>query len=125
MAIIENGDKPRNVGELQNVHLAYWLNGENYLKWSELNKTILKGKGKASHLTVDAPFEDDHTFKSSNEEDFMIMAWLWNSTVPKINYTCMFLNSTKVIWIAIEQFYYEAKDVAQIYDEKVKTMSVK
>jgi len=37
----------------------------------------------------------------------------------------MFLNSTKVIWIAIEQFYYEAKDVAQIYDEKVKTMSVK
>jgi len=30
----------------------------------KLIKTILKGKGKASHLTDDAPAEDDPTFTS-------------------------------------------------------------
>jgi len=35
----------------------------------------------------------------------MIMAWLWNSMVPEISDTCMFLNSAKAIWIAIEKTY--------------------
>jgi len=39
----------------------------------------LKGKGKTSHLTNDAPAEDDPTFKSWDEGDSMIMAWFWNS----------------------------------------------
>nr|KYP68253.1 hypothetical protein KK1_021873 [Cajanus cajan] len=31
-------------GELQSLHTAYRLNGKNYLKWSQLVRTILKGK---------------------------------------------------------------------------------
>jgi len=38
----------------------------------------LRGKGKASHLINDALVEDDTKLKSRDEEDFMIMAWLWN-----------------------------------------------
>ena len=92
------GDRFQTAGELQNVHSAYRLNGKNYLKWSQLIRTILKGKGKVSHLTDMAPDEQDAKFKSWDEEDSMIMAWLWNSMVPEISDTCMFLKSAKEIW---------------------------
>nr|KYP74174.1 hypothetical protein KK1_006842 [Cajanus cajan] len=55
----------------------------------------------------------------------MIMAWLWNSMVPEISDTCMFLKSAKEIWEAVEQTYSKAKDAAQIYDVKVKTVAAK
>lgn len=74
--ILETGDKSQTAGELQNVHSAYRLTGKNYLKWSQLIRTILKGKGKISHLTDAAPDENDAKFKSWDEEDSMIMAWL-------------------------------------------------
>ncbi|XP_068492253.1 uncharacterized protein [Phaseolus vulgaris] len=119
------GDRSQIAGELQNVHSAYRLNGKNYLKWSQLIRTILKGKGKVSHLTDIVPDEQDAKFKSWDEEDSMIMAWLWNSMVPEISDTCMFLKSAKKIWEAVEQTYYKAKDAAQIYDVKVKTVAAK
>ena len=86
---LETGDKPQTNGELQNVHSAYRLNGKNYLKWSQLIKTILKGKGKVSYLTDNIHDETDPKFKSWDEEDSMIMAWLWNSMVPEISDTCI------------------------------------
>jgi len=52
----------------------------------------------------------------------LIMAWLWNSMVPEITDTYMFLNSAKEIRNAMEQTYSKAKDAAQIYDVKVKTI---
>nr|KYP52256.1 hypothetical protein KK1_025860 [Cajanus cajan] len=55
----------------------------------------------------------------------MIMAWLWNSMVLKISDTCMFLNSAKAIWFTVEETYSKAKDAAQIYEVKVKTMAAK
>ena len=88
-------------------------------------KTILKVKGKASHLIDDTPAEDDLTFKSWDEEDSMIIAWLWNSMVPEISDTCIFINSAKAIWITIEQTYSKAKEAEQIYNVKVKTMAAK
>ncbi|KAJ1395298.1 gag-polypeptide of LTR copia-type [Sesbania bispinosa] len=121
----ETEDKSLTAGELQNIHSAYRLNGKNYLKWSQLIRTILKGKGKGSHLTNNAPDEKDAKFKSWDEEDSMIMAWLWNSMIPEISDTCMFLKSAKEIWEAVEQTYSKAKDAAQIYEVKVKTMGAK
>ena len=85
----------------------------------------MKGKGKGSHLTNNAPDEKDAKFKSWDEEDSMSMAWLWNSMVPEISDKCMFLESAKEIWEAVEQTYSKAKDVAQIYDVKVKTLGAK
>ncbi|XP_073219751.1 uncharacterized protein [Cicer arietinum] len=123
--ILETGDRPQTAGELQNVHSSYRLNGKNYLKWSQLIRTILKGKGKVSHLTDKAPDKIDRKFKSWDEEDSMIMVWLWNSMVPEISDTCMFLKSAKEIWDAVEQTYSKAKDAAQIYDVKVKTVAAK
>ncbi|XP_057417850.1 uncharacterized protein LOC130712041 isoform X2 [Lotus japonicus] len=123
---IDSGDnKSQTHGELQNLYTAYRLNGQNYLKWPQLVLRTLKGKGKASHLTEDAPKEEDPKFTKWDEEDSMIMAWLWNSMIPEITDTCMFLNSAKEIWNAMEQTYSKAKDAAQIYDVKVKTVAAK
>jgi len=48
-----------------------------------------------------------------------------DSMVPKISDTCMFPKSVKEIWEAVEQPYSKAKDVAQIYDVKVKIVAAK
>jgi len=114
-----------NQEQLQNLNTAYRLNGKNYLKWAQLVSRTLKGKGKANHLIEDAPHADDPKFPKWDEEDSMIMAWLWNSMIPEITDTCMFLNSAKEIWNAMEQTYSKAKDAAQIYDVKVKTVAAK
>nr|KYP37399.1 hypothetical protein KK1_041409 [Cajanus cajan] len=112
-------------GELQNIHSAYRLNGRNYLKWAQRVRTALKGKGKLSHMTESGPKQEDPKFTTWDEEDSMIMVWLWNSMIPEISDTCMFLNSEKEIWDKVEQTYSKAKDVAQVYEVKVKTLAEK
>lgn len=112
-------------GELHSIQPAYRLNGKNYLKWAQLIRTVLKGKGKLSYLTGTGPAEGDPTFTAWDEEDSMIMAWLWNTMIPEISDTCMFLSTAKKIWDAIEQTYSKAKDVARVYDVKVKTVAAK
>ena len=47
--------RPQHSGELQNIQAAYRLDGKNYLKWSQLVHTVLKGKGKISHLMSTVP----------------------------------------------------------------------
>ena len=112
-------------GELQNIQAAYRLDGRNYLKWSQLVLTVLKGKGKISHLMGTRPKPGDPRFEAWDEEDSMIMAWLWNSMTPEISDTCMFLATAKDIWDAIQQTYSKARDTAQVYEVKVKTIAAK
>lgn len=47
-------------------------------------KTFLKGKGKFSHLNGTGPNEDNPKFPTWDEEDSMIMSWVWNSNSTKI-----------------------------------------
>ena len=37
-------------GELQNIQVAYRLDGKNYIKWSQLVCTVLKKKWKINQL---------------------------------------------------------------------------
>ncbi|XP_034693588.1 uncharacterized protein LOC117920265 [Vitis riparia] len=67
----------------------------------------------------------DPHFEAWDEEDSMIMAWLWNSMIPEISDTCMFLATAKDIWDAIQQTYSKARDAAQVYKVKVKTVAAK
>ena len=103
-------------GELQNIQVASRLDGKNYLKWSQLVRTVLKGKGKIGHRMGTGPKLGDPHFEAWDEEDFMIMAWLWNSMTPEISDTCMFLAMAKDIWDAIQQTYSKARDAAQVYE---------
>ena len=53
-------------------------------------------------------------FEAWDEEDSMVMSWLWNSIIPKISDTVMFLSTTKEIWDAMKQTYFKLKDAVQI-----------
>ena len=55
----------------------------------------------------------------------MIIAWLSNSMTPEISDTCMFLATAKDIWDAIQKTYSKARDVAQVYEVKMKTIATK
>lgn len=44
---------------------------------------------------------------------------------PEISDTYMLLATTKDIWDALQQTYFKARDAAQVYDVKVKTMAAK
>ena len=112
-------------GELQNIQAMYRLDGKNYIKWSQLVRTVLKGKEKINHLMGIGPKLGDPHFEAWDEEDSIIMAWLWNSMTPEISDTCMFLATAKDIWDAIQQTYSQARDAAQVYEVKVKTIVAK
>jgi len=77
------------------------LNGKNYLKWSQLVRTFLKGRSKLSHLFGTGPKQRDPTFEAWDEENSMVKSWLWNSMIPKISDTIILLNTDKEIWDAI------------------------
>lgn len=47
-----------------------------------------------------------------DEEDSMIMAWLWNTMTPEIISRCMFFATAKDIWEAIQQTYSKARNAA-------------
>ena len=96
-AQLEEIIRPQHSGELQNIQAAYKSNGKNYLKWSQLIRIVLKGKGKINHLMGTGPKLGDPHFEAWDEEDSMIMAWLWNSMIPEIDDTCMFLATAKDI----------------------------
>ncbi|KAK2997372.1 hypothetical protein RJ639_026039 [Escallonia herrerae] len=102
----------QTVGELQNIQSAYRLNGKNYMKWSQLVRTFLKGNGKLSHLLGTRPKKGDPRFDAWDEEDSMVMSWLWNSMLPEISDTFMFLPTSKEIWEAAQQTYSKVKDAA-------------
>ncbi|KAI9160081.1 hypothetical protein LWI28_004924 [Acer negundo] len=111
--------------EMQNLQAAYRINGKNYLKWSQVVRTFRKGKGKVSHLFGTRPAEKDPKFAAWDEEDSMVVSWLWNSMPPDISDTCMFLPTAKDVWESIQQTYSKVKDAAQVYEIKAKTSSTK
>ena len=95
------------------------------LIWYQLVRIVLKWKGKISHLMGSGLKPGDHCFEVWDEEDSMIMAWLWNSMTPEISDTCMFLARAKDILDAIQQTYSKSRDAAQVYKVKVKTIGTK
>ena len=60
-----------NTRELYNIQIAYKLNGKNYLKWSQVVCTFLKGKGKLSHLVRIWPRRGDPKFDAWDEQDLI------------------------------------------------------
>ncbi|XP_052197186.1 uncharacterized protein LOC127804368 [Diospyros lotus] len=111
-------------GDLPSLQVTYRLNGKNYLKWSQLICTFLKEKGKLSHLEGTSPKDGEPVFAAWDEEDSLVMSWLWNSMTPEISDTMMFLTTTKEIWEAIKLTYSKVRDAAQIYEIKTKVAAI-
>ena len=111
--------------ELQNIRLSYRLNGRNYLQWSQVEKTFLKGKRKLSHLRGTYPAQNDPTFVKWDKEDSMIMSWLWNLMLPEVSGTCVFLTAAREIWETVRQTYSKMQDTTLIYEIKTKITTTK
>ncbi|KAJ9543949.1 hypothetical protein OSB04_023656 [Centaurea solstitialis] len=84
----------------------------------------MEGKNQSSHWDM-TKTRRSPLFKAWDKEDSMIMACLWNSMVPEISDTMMFMDNAKDIWNAVQETYSKAKDAAQLYEVKVKTMAAK
>ena len=113
------------MGELQNLQSACHLTEKNYLQQFQLVWTFLKGRGKLCHLISTRPKPEDPKFQSWDEEDSMIMSWLWNSMILEISRTCIFLTTAKEIWEAIPQAYSKVWDSTQNFEIKVKISTTK
>ncbi|KAK2991614.1 hypothetical protein RJ640_014010 [Escallonia rubra] len=85
----------------------------------------MKGKGKLSHLLGTGPKKGDPRFDVWDEEDSMVMSWLWNSMLPEISDTFMFLPSAKEIWEAAQHTYSKVRDAARVFEIKSKISDIK
>jgi hypothetical protein len=83
--------------DLQYIQSTHRSNGKNYLKWSQLIRIFLNDKGKISHLIGMGPSKKDLKFIALDEQDSMLMSWLWNSMQSEISDTCMFFETAKEI----------------------------
>ena len=92
-------------GNFQNIRTVHRLTGRNYLQWSPLVRTVLRCKGKPSHLTGISLKPEDPQFIVCEEEDSMIMSWLLNSMLLEIGKPFLYLSSTNEIWDAISETY--------------------
>ena len=68
----------------------------------QLVHTLLKGRGKQSHILGNGPKPGDPKFVAWDEEDSLIMVWLWNSMIPEISDTCLTLSTAQKMWEAVK-----------------------
>ncbi|RDX74873.1 hypothetical protein CR513_45306, partial [Mucuna pruriens] len=81
--------------ELPNLVSSYRLDGRNYLQWAQYICTTLKGHKKLSYIEGNGPPRDDPKFEAWDDEDSLIMTWLWNSITPEISRNYMFYSSAQ------------------------------
>lgn len=78
-----------------------------------------------SHLFETGPKKGDPQFDTWDEQDSMIMSWLWILMTHEISDTCMFLTIAKGIWDVVHQIYSKALDTTQVYEIKAKIEATK
>ncbi|XP_052199312.1 uncharacterized protein LOC127806213 [Diospyros lotus] len=120
VALLVEASTLHSNGELQNMNPLYQLDGRNYLQWSQIVKTFLKGRGKISHLNGSDPSNEDLKFQAWDEEDSMIMSWFWNSMQPEISKYYMFLTTAKAGWDTVQKTYSKMQDAVGLYEIKTK-----
>ncbi|RDX58660.1 hypothetical protein CR513_62006, partial [Mucuna pruriens] len=98
--------------ELPNLVNSYHLDDRNYLQWAQYIHTTLKGRKKLSHIEGNSPPRDDPKFEAWDDEDSLIMTWLWNSMTPEI--------SQNYIWENLIDTYSMKKDFVACYNIESK-----
>ncbi|RDX75089.1 hypothetical protein CR513_45076, partial [Mucuna pruriens] len=72
--------------KIQEVHkemdLLRGQGGPNFILF--YIRTTLKGRKKLSHIEGSRPPRDDPKFEAWDDEDSLIITWLWNSMTPEI-----------------------------------------
>ena len=108
------------VSDLPGMHPSYRVNGRNFLQWSQLVRTFLKGRGMLGHLIGTPPKDLDPTFSAWDTEDSSIMSWIWSVMQSKVSKNFMFLTSARDIWEIMRQTYSIVQDASVIFENKTK-----
>ena len=95
---IEQTTSGAPTSELPRMHHSYRLDGGNYLLWSQLMRTFLKGQGKIAYLIRPSPKASNPAFATWDVEDSMLMSWLWSSMLLEVSKNYLFLSTTRDIW---------------------------
>ncbi|RDX74027.1 hypothetical protein CR513_46270, partial [Mucuna pruriens] len=82
--------------------------------------TTLKEHKNMSHIEGNNPPRDYPKFEAWDDEDSLIMTWLWNSMTPKISRNYMFYSSIHEIWENLIETYSIKKDSTACYDIESK-----
>ena len=77
------------------------------------------------HLLGTRLEQSDPKFQNWDEDNIMILTWLWNLILPEISGTCMFLSTAKEVWKVVRQIYSKVCDAAQIFEIKSKISATK
>ncbi|RDX62047.1 hypothetical protein CR513_59657, partial [Mucuna pruriens] len=80
----------------------------------------LDGHKKLSHIEGNGPPRDDPKFEAWDNEDSLIMTWLWNSMTLEIGRNYMFYSSAHEIWGNLIETYSMKEDFAACYDIESK-----
>ncbi|RDY05851.1 hypothetical protein CR513_10258, partial [Mucuna pruriens] len=106
--------------ELPNWVSFSCLDNRNYLKEAYYIFTTLKGPKKLSHIEGNDPPKDDIQFEAWDDEDSLIMTWLWNSMTLEISRNYMFYSFVCEIWENLIETYSMKKDFTVFYDIESK-----
>ncbi|RDX76110.1 hypothetical protein CR513_43935, partial [Mucuna pruriens] len=106
--------------ELPNLVSSYRPDNHNYLQWAQDICTTLKGRKKLSYIEGNCPPRDDPKFEAWDDEDSLIMTWLWYSMTPEISRNYMFYFSIREIWENLIKTYSIKKDSVPCYDIESK-----
>ena len=98
------------------------LNGDNFLRWSQLVRMYLRGRGKIGYLTGDnvAPASEDPLYTTWDAENSMVMTWLMNSMNEKIGSNYMCYSTAKELWDNVNQMYSDLGNQSQVYELTLK-----
>ncbi|RDY11208.1 hypothetical protein CR513_04161, partial [Mucuna pruriens] len=83
--------------ELPNLVCPSRLDNRNYLQWAQYIRTLIKGRKKLSYIEGSGSPRDDPKFEACDDEDSLIMIWLWNSMTLEISRNYMFYSSVHEI----------------------------
>ena len=98
------------------------LNGDNFLRWSQLVCMYLRGRGKIGYLTRDkvAPTSEDPLYTTWDAENSMVMTWLVNSMNEEIDSNYMCYSTTKELCDNVNQMYSDLGNQSQVYEPTLK-----
>ncbi|RVW43722.1 hypothetical protein CK203_080482 [Vitis vinifera] len=105
------------------------LNSKNYREWAQAIKLVIDGKGKLGLLTGETrrppPTDVAASQKWQSENSFITSCLINNSMKPTIGKTYMFLPTTKDVWNAIRETYFNAENASQIFEIKTRLWQMK
>ncbi|RDX77314.1 hypothetical protein CR513_42577, partial [Mucuna pruriens] len=110
LSVIMVEDKAIILGpnELPNLVGPSQVDDRNYLQWTQYIHTMLKKRKKLSHI------------EAWDDEDSLIMTWLWNSMTPEISRNYMFYSFVHEIWENLIKTYSMKKNSTTFYDIESK-----